>query len=147
MAATTTNRELWRDAIQRTLAHRAGDVPDASAVSEATASAWRQVDALLTPLIGANGVDVIFRRALSLTSKVFPWLAIGEEHGDSSALLVSLKVQLAGRDTATVTEVACTLMVTFIELLSTLIGESLTERIVSSIWASPLPPSEQETES
>ena len=147
MAAKTTNREPWRDAIRLTLTHRAGDAPDASAIAEATASTWRQMTALLTPVIGARGVDVIFRRALSLTSKVFPWLAIGEEHGDSAALLVSLKVQLAGRDTATATEVACTLMVTFIELLTTLIGKSLTARMLSPVWVSPLPPSEQEAES
>lgn len=145
MAATTTNRELWREAIRITLAHRAGDTPDASAIAEATASTWHQVAALLTPVIGERGVDVIFTRALSLTSKAFPWLAIGEEHGDSAALLVGLKVQLAGRDTATAAEAGCTLMVTFIELLTTLIGKSLTERLVSSVWASPLPPSEQET--
>lgn len=138
-AATTTNRELWQEAIRITLAHRAGDDPDASAVAEATASTWRQVADLLTPVIGARGVDVIFRRALSLTSKAFPWLKFSEEHGDSAELLVSLKVQLASRDTATAAEAGCTLMVTFIELLTTLIGESLTERMVSPVWASPLP--------
>jgi hypothetical protein len=147
MTATTTNRELWREAIRITLAHRAGSAADASAIAEATASTWRQVAALLTPVIGAQGVDVIFRRALSLTSKAFPCLAFGEEHGDSAALLVSLKVHLASRDTATAAEAGCTLMVTFIELLTTLIGESLIERLVSPVWASPLPPSEQETES
>ncbi|MGK2944647.1 MAG: hypothetical protein ACSLFC_07895 [Desulfuromonadales bacterium] len=147
MTATTTNRELWREAIRITLAHRAGDAPDASAVAEATASTWRQVAALLTPVIGARGVDVIFRRALSLTSKIFQWLALGEAQGDSVALLVSLKAQLAGQETDVAAEAGCTLMVTFIELLTTLIGESLTERMVSPVWASPLPPSEQEAES
>ncbi len=147
MAANTTNRQLWREAIQKTLAHRAGDAPDASTVVEATASTWRQVAALLTPVIGERGVDVIFKRALSLMSKAFPWLDFGEENGDSAALLESLRLQLAGRDTATAAEAGCTLIVTFIEILTTLIGESLTERLVSPVWPSPLPPSEQETES
>jgi hypothetical protein len=144
--AITTNRELWREAIRVTLAQRAGVAPDASAVAEATTSTWSQVAALLTPVIGARGVDVIFRRSLYLTSKAFPWLAFGEEHRDSAALLESLKARLAGRDTDVAAEAGYILMVTFIELLTTLIGESLTERMVSPVWAPPLQPAEQETE-
>jgi hypothetical protein len=147
MAPTTTTRELWREAIRSTLAQRAGDAPDASAVAEATASIWRQVAALLTPVLGARGVDVIFRRTLALTSKTFPWLASAEEQGDSTALLVSLKAQLAGQEAEVAAEAACALLMTFFELLTTLLGESLTERLLNPVWAAPLSPPQQESES
>lgn len=147
MAPTTTNRELWRETIRITLAHRTGDAPDASAVAEATAGTWRQVAALLTPVLGARGVDVIFRRALSLTSKIYPWLALDEAQGDSAALLVSLKAQLAGQETDVAAEAACALLMTFFELLTTLLGESLTERLSKPVWTAPLSPPEQESES
>jgi hypothetical protein len=146
MTATTTNRELWRETIRATLAQRGGDAPDASAVAEATASTWRQVAALLTPVIGARGVEVIFRRALSLTSKDFSWLALGEPQGDSAALLVSLQALLAGQEPDVAVEAACALLMTFFELLITLIGESLTEHLVSPVWVSPSSPSDQESE-
>jgi hypothetical protein len=147
MAATTTNRERWREAIRITLAHRAGDAPDASAVAEATTSIWRQVAALLIPVLGARGVDVIFRRALSLRSKTFPWLALGAAQGDNSALMASLKTQLAGQETDVAAEAACVLLMTFFELLATLLGESLTERMLNPVWTAPLPTPEQESES
>ena len=126
-ATATANNELWREAIRLTLAHRAGGAPDASAVAEVTISTWSQVAALLTPVIGPRGVDVIFRRSLYLTSKDFPWLAFGEEHRDSAALLASLKANLAGRDADDAVEAGYTLLVIFTELLTTLIGEALTE--------------------
>jgi hypothetical protein len=144
--AAPTKRELWRETIRSTLAHHTRDAPDAIVVAEATTDAWRRVTALLTPIIGARGIDVIFRRSLYLASKSFPWLAFGEEHGGSAVLLVNLKARLAGRDTESAIEASCTLGVTFIELLTTLIGESLTERLVRPVWAFPSPPSEQETE-
>lgn len=124
-----------------TLAHRAGSAHDATAAAEATISTWRQMAGLCTPVIGARGVDVIFRRSMYLTGKTFPWLASGEEQGGSAVLLASLKVSLAGRDADDAAAAGYTLLATFLELLATLIGESLTERLVSPVWA----PSEQET--
>jgi hypothetical protein len=143
----TTKREQRREAIRRTLAHRAGAAPDARAVAAAITDTWSRVAALLTPMIGARGVDAIFRRSLYLTSKTFPWLAVGEEHGDDAALLANLTARLAGRDPDGAAEAGCTLLLNFLELLTTLIGESLTERLVSPVWASPSPASEQENES
>jgi hypothetical protein len=139
----TANCEPCREAIRITLAHRAGDDPVASAVAEAAADIWSQMAALLTPVIGVRGVDVIFRRSLYLTSKDFPWLAPGEEHGDRAALFVGLQARLAIRDAEDAAEAACTLIATTLELLTTLIGESLTDRLMSPVWTHPSPPSEK----
>ena len=145
--AITTYGEPWREAIRIALAHRAGDAPDPSAAAEAIISTWSQMADLLTPVIGVRGVDVIFRRSLHLTGTPFPWLAFGEEHGESAALLASLKACLAGQDADDAAEAGYTLLATFIELLTTLIGESLTERLLNPVWASPSPLSEQEIKS
>jgi hypothetical protein len=142
-----TTRELWRETIRNTLAQRAGDAPDAISVAEASTNAWRQVIARLTPVIGARGVDVIFRRSLYLASKAFPWLAFGEEHEGNAVLLTSLKAGLASGDTDSAIETSCTLAVIFIEVLTTLLGESLTVRLVRPVWALPSPPPEPESES
>jgi len=139
----TANRETRREAIRITLAHRSGGAPGASAVAEAATDIWSQMAALLTPVIGVRGVDVIFRRSLYLASKDFPWLAPGEEHGDSAALLAGLKARLAVRDAEDAAEAACTLMATFLELLTTLIGESLTDRLMSPVWTHSSPPPEK----
>ena len=110
----TTDSDLHREAIRRTLAHRAGDTPDASAVAEATLIIWHQMAARLAPVIGARGVDVLFSRSLHLTSNVFPWLAISGINGDSVALLASLKTRLAGSETDTAAEASYALLTTFV---------------------------------
>ena len=92
----TTSDDLHREAIRGTLAQRAGEAPDASAVAEATLSTWRQVAVRLAPVIGARGVDVLFSRSLHLTSKAFPWLAMVGDHGDGAALLAGLKAAPGG---------------------------------------------------
>lgn len=145
--AITTYKGAWREAIRLTLVQRAGDAPDGSAAAEAVISTWRQLVDLLTPVIGARGVDVIFRRSLYLTGKTFPWLASDEEQVESAPLLARLKACLAGRNPDDAAEAGYTLLATFIELLTTLIGESLTERLLSPLWAVPSPLTEGEIRS
>jgi len=124
----TGEGNLLREAIRTTLGQRAGRLPDANATAEATAAAW------------------LFSRALHRTSTLFPWLAFAVDRGGSANPLPSLMVCLAGQHTATAAEASYTLLLTFTELLATLIGESLTTRLLAPVWAGPVP-SEQESAS
>ena len=135
---------LLREAIRTTLGQRAGRLPDAGATAEATAAAWRLVAVQLAPVIGARGLDVLFSRALYQTSTTFPWLAFAVDRGGSASPLPSLMVCLADQHTSTAAEASYTLLLTFTELLATLIGESLTTRLLAPVWAGPVP-SEQES--
>lgn len=131
-----TNHEGLREAIRKTLAHRAGESPDASIVAGAMISIWNEIAVLLEPVIGRRGVNVTFRRSLYLASKDFALLAFNEENEDNSALLANLNARLASQDTENAAEAGYILLVIFIELLTTLIGEPLTERLLHSVWAS-----------
>jgi hypothetical protein len=142
---STTVSDQCQKAIRRTLAHHAGDTPEAITVAEATLSIWHQMAARLEPVIGAQGVDVLFRRSLHLTISDFPTLAISGDQGGSAALLASLKANLESLNTDVTSEASYTLLATFTELLITLIGESLTVRLLDSIWVPPPPTSGQET--
>ncbi|OGT95774.1 MAG: hypothetical protein A2X80_01075 [Geobacteraceae bacterium GWB2_52_12] len=101
----------------------------------------------LTPVIGVKGVDMLFKRTLHVTSLTFPWLAIAEGHKNSDALLADLKARLASRETEDAVEASYTLLVTFTELLATLIGLSLTERLLRPVWVPCSSVSGQETKS
>jgi hypothetical protein len=138
---------LLHEAIRVTLAQHARGLPDANATAEATAATWRLVVVQLAPVIGARGLDVLFNRALHQTSVAFPWLAVAVDRGGSASPLPSLMACLAGQATATATEASYTLLLTFVESLATLIGESLTTRLLASVWASPPLSSEQESAS
>jgi len=122
------------EAMRRTLAQGAGEAPNASAIAEATLNIWRQVATRLTPVIGVRGVDALFSRSLHVTSKTFPWLSMAGNDGNSNALLASLNVRLASQETAAAAEASDALLVTFTELLATLIGESLTDRLLVPVW-------------
>lgn len=144
---TTMERDQLRETIRRTLTYHAGDSPDASAVAAAIVSIWQQVAALLEPVIGDRGVDVLFRRSLHLAHVDFPWLAIaGGESKESAEFLASLKERLAGCETEVAAEASYVLLVTFTELLITLIGESLAARLLGPVWLPP-PPASQEISS
>ncbi|MEJ1962285.1 MAG: hypothetical protein WDO56_12345 [Gammaproteobacteria bacterium] len=101
--------------------------------------------ARLAPVIGARGVDVLFRRALHLTSTAFPWLQLARDHEGGIAVLESVTMRLAGQEASSAAEASHALLVTFTELLATLIGETLTERLLGPVWAPPLTAPQQET--
>lgn len=125
------------DVIRRTLAHRAGEGANASAVAEAAISIWHQAAVRLAPVIGAQGVEVLFRRSLHLTKGKTPWLTMAVDDGDFVALLATLQSRLADRDAAAALEASHVLLVHFTELLGSLIGKSLTERLLAPIWTCP----------
>jgi hypothetical protein len=90
--------------------------------------------AQLAPVIGARGVDALFIRSLHLTSATFPWLASAQSDRPGVAPLAGLKALLETRDSTAATEASHTLLVTFTELLASLIGAPLTERLLDPIW-------------
>ncbi|MEJ0037971.1 MAG: hypothetical protein WDO68_18160 [Gammaproteobacteria bacterium] len=127
------------------MARGAGKTPDAKAIAAAAADTWPRVTARLAPVIGARGVEVLFRRALHLTSTAFPWLQLAADHEGGVATLESVTTRLAGQEASSAALASCALLVTFTELLVTLIGESLTERLLGPVWAPPLTAPQQET--
>jgi hypothetical protein len=132
-----------REPIRLALVPRA-DLPEADATAQAAAVTWRLVAAQLTPVIGARGLEVLFGRALHMTSAAFPWLAVSTDRGGSDGPLPTVALCLARQDPATAAEASYKLLLTFTELLTTLIGESLTRRLLAPVWANPSLPSAQE---
>jgi hypothetical protein len=139
------NEEPGPEALHKAMEHQTEDALDAGAVANATIQTLRQVNVILTPVIGEVGVNVLFKRSLHLTSRTFPWLTIAEHHGDTGDLLASLSARLAGRDRNEAVEASSALLAGFTELLATLIGDSLVETLLGSLSASLAPSSKQET--
>ena len=138
-----TESEQRREAIRRTLTHHAGKKSEAIAIS--TLHTWSLIATRLAPVIGARGVDVIFRRALHLTQSNFPALMIvGGEDKESATLLAKIKVSLAECKPTVAAEASYTLLVNFTELLTPLIGESLVARLLDPVWVPSSPASKKE---
>ncbi len=144
MSARTGNP--LREAIRTALA-QGTRVPNTDTTAQATAAVWRSVTAQLAPVIGARGLDVLFGRAFHKTSMAFPWLAVGEGRGAAGSALPRLAERLAGQAPAIAAEASFMLLLTFTELLATLIGETLTTRLLAPVWAAPLLSPAQESAS
>jgi hypothetical protein len=143
-SALKAETDMRREIIQETLAMRAGNSPDAGTVAETALAVWREMAAHLVPLIGAGGVKVLFSRSLYLTGKTLPWLAVSVADAEHPELLAHFKQCLQTRTPADAVAASNTLLVTFTELLESLIGKSLADRLLGPVWTIPSPPNKQE---
>jgi hypothetical protein len=113
---------------------------DAGAVAAAVLQAWAQADAALNPVIGPRGVLALYNRSLSLAAARHPWLAA--EHAGALAPqdLPALRAALAGQPATVALQGGQALLQAFDDLLCSLIGASLTERLLGSAWGpAPVP--------
>lgn len=109
----------------------------ATGSAERAVAAWESVDAALSPIIGHNGVAALFYRCAHLGSTDHPWLAriqATQPRGSGIAIPL-LRSVLAQQPEPEVAVANRMLLGKFREQLAILIGESLTERLLSSIWS------------
>lgn len=116
------------------LARRAGEKADAAQIAEETVAIWREIDEALTPIIGQRGVAALARRSLHLASAVHPWLAAVQDGVQAATNPVALRSVLAKQSSGEACAGSSAFLQTFYELLSNLIGPSLTERLLRSVW-------------
>ena len=108
---------------------------DAAQVADACVNTWRAIETALTPIIGSKGVAALYTRSLHLASSAHPWLAALRESEPTAIDLVALKSVAAQQTGALAADGANALLQTFYQLLGSLIGPSLTERLLRSVWA------------
>ncbi|MDO9286713.1 MAG: hypothetical protein Q7U26_17620 [Aquabacterium sp.] len=89
-----------------------------------------EIDAALTPIIGPRGVMALWQRSLHLTAAAHPWLAALD--------LLLLAKAVGQRDAGDAAAAVNALLRAFHELLASLIGESLTERLLRTVWSPSL---------
>lgn len=121
--------------IAAALSHKVGEGADATQVAGAIASTWQEIEAVLGPILGHLGVVALYKRSLYLTGKARPALA-GLHEGVLPAMdLAVLKAAFAKESAAGAASAGGELLQTFRELLTSLVGPSLTERLLQSVWA------------
>ena len=99
------------------------------------ASTWRAIDAALSPVIGQRGVVMLYQRSVHRASAPAPCLQVLRDEamllgdfGPLQALFTALPITeaIAANDN---------LLQTFYDLLASLIGPLLTERLLRSVSA------------
>lgn len=125
------------DGISAFLTKTASNGASSRRVAEAVVSALNDIDRALAPIVGKSGVAALFKRTVHLAGRTHSWLAVTKE-GVPTAMDVDVTALTAAFEEQTAADAAAAgtlLLQTFHELLATLIGPSLTERLLRPVWA------------
>ena len=121
--------------IAAALARLAGRDATASQIADAAATTWLGIDVALAPIIGQRGVAALYKRSLHLNRPAYPYLAQAFESVQATLNVTPLKAVLGHQTAGEAAAVGGATLQTFHELLTHLIGDSLTERLLRSVWA------------
>jgi hypothetical protein len=97
-----------------------------------------RIDLALSPIVGHRGMAALYKRSLHISRPMHPWLPTTVEGAESEMDLADLSAALATRTSADAAAAGTQLLKSFRALLTTLIGESLTERLLRPVWATLL---------
>lgn len=123
--------------ISTALVHRVGGDATAPQIAAAMVAIWHEIDDALTPILGKGGVAALYKRTLYLTGTAHPWLALRREDLSTGVDLAALKAVLSQQASAAAAAGGNDFLQTFHMLLTSLVGPSLTERLLRSVWARP----------
>ena len=98
---------------------------------------WRDVDAALSPIIGQRGVAALFKRSLVLIDPAHISLVTAHDDLDALGDFAALRATLEQQSSANAIATNGALLQKFSDLLINLIGESLAERLLHSVWDNP----------
>ena len=117
------------------LAQMAAEGAGASEIAAEVVAAWREIDAVLGPVVGRRAVAAIYHRSLYLTARQHVWLTLGSESPQPAIDATALRVALIAQRSATAALAGAAHLQRFHEVLAGLIGESLGERLLAAAWA------------
>ena len=101
-------------------------------------STLRGIQQELAPIIGQRGVAALYKRSLHLAKAEFAWLPESHSSSLDELDLMPLTTVLAKRSAAEAAAAGARLLQDFDDLLVTLIGPSLTRRLLRSVWINSL---------
>jgi hypothetical protein len=95
----------------------------------------QDIAAVLTPILGSRGVAALYQRTLHVTRSSHAWVAGPQEIAQHIIDLVALQAAFARQDRDEAAAAATALLHAFHDLLASLIGEPLCQRLLDPVWA------------
>ena len=113
------------------------DYPNASAIeaAEALATAWQAADDALSPIIGKRGVAALYKRSLRVTATSHPWLSSLISDHLGAIDITALSTAFAQQTAASAAAASDALLQAFSNLLASLLGATLTNRLLEPVWS------------
>jgi len=109
----------------------------AAQIAAATVATWQAIDTALAPIIGRRGVAALFGRSVHLAAAGHAWLLNVPVGVDEAMDLARLEQALMCQSPADASAAGRALLQTFEALLGSLIGPSLTGRLLRSARTIP----------
>ena len=100
---------------------------------------WEMLVSKIISVVGEGGFNSLYERSLFVARSTFPWLASGSLSQRPDHQFTGLKTSLAERTPEEAAEAASLLLITFTDILASLIGEQLTTSILCSAWGTIAP--------
>ncbi len=119
------------------LAHRVRDGADVVQTADAIVDVWQAIHAALVPIIGQGGVAALFNRSAHLSLRGHPWLAAARGNSAATIDFVALKSLLTQQTAVQALAAGKAMLQTFYGLLASLVGDSLTDQLLHSVWHPP----------
>lgn len=113
--------------------HLAAQGASASSIADAAVAIWRDVEDALSPIIGCSGVAALYRRSLHLARGTHPCLVDTDGADREPAGFPALHRVLCLQSAADAVAANDALLQTFYDLLASLVGATLTERLLRSV--------------
>lgn len=95
---------------------------------------WAQLATQIISIVGDSGFNALYTRSLFLAQPTYPWLAAHASSSPTGQRFAELRISFETQTPEVARAANCLLLITFTDILISLIGEPLTTRIFSSAW-------------
>lgn len=103
-------------------------------VVDAELAFWELMAVQIISIVGEAGFNSLYARSVFLTQATFPWLALGSKLPQTEQRFAELRRCLVGQTPAQASAANRLLLITFTDILASLVGEQLTTRILRAAW-------------
>jgi len=107
---------------------------DSEFIATAAVARWEVIVDTLTPVLGQRGVSALYRRCLTMAGRLHPCLLEAYEDTELPAFKKLRKALLRQPPEVSAAATDASLE-TFHELLNSLVGSSLTQRLLGAAWS------------
>lgn len=112
---------------------RIGSDANSARIADAVHAIWKEVDAGLFSILGQRGVAALYQRSLFVTHRAYPWLAGTFDGVHATINLPLLRTTLLQQTPTNALAASRVFLQTFEALLTSLVGPSLTDRLLCSV--------------
>ena len=100
----------------------------------AAIDSWERIATQIVTVVGEGGFNSLYARSVFLTQPTFPWLAAVSLPPQTDHRFAKLIISFKGQTPEQAKAANSLLLITFTDILASLIGEHLTIRLLRSAW-------------